>query len=91
VATITSRPLDGEKIAVGLRWGEQSADEGGVAWRETSWTFRYVGQGDDDADAWQNITGRVFTRYDGERLDRRELFARELAAQAGWALPGIDG
>jgi len=91
VATITSRPLGGEKIAVGLEWGEPSADEAGVAWRETKWTFRFVGQGDDDTDEWQHITGRVFTTHDGERLDRREHFARELAAQAGWSPLGIDG
>jgi hypothetical protein len=38
---------------------------------------------------WQRISGRVTTTPSGEILDRRERFARNLAAQAGWTPVGI--
>jgi hypothetical protein len=53
-------------------------------WWETSWTFHYVDQGADDVGEWQQVRGKIRITGEGERPDRRERFARTLAALAGW-------
>jgi len=53
-------------------------------WRETRWTFHYVDQGADDVREWQQVRGKIRVAGESERPDRRERFARTLAALAGW-------
>jgi hypothetical protein len=83
--TLTSRPIDGGDLSVGLAWGESEQGQG-ISIRETNWTFRYVGQ-KEEMQPWQRISGRVTYTNDGEYADRRERFARGLAGQAGWEPP----
>ena len=82
-------------MLVALEWAEREPEpfpnaeereraDSAQAWREAKWTFRYVDQGGDDVGEWQQITGRIVITREGERLDRRELFARALAVAAGW-------
>jgi hypothetical protein len=85
--TLTSRPLDGERLAVGLDWGDVTEAAGDSLTRESRWSFRYEGVVGEEE--WQRISGRVTTTPSGEILDRREHFARNLAAQAGWTPAGL--
>lgn len=74
--TLTSRPLDADRLAVSLRWaGDRSR-----------WSFRYVGE-PEAGERWQDITGSVAVDAGtgSEQLDDREQFARALAGRAGWA------
>jgi hypothetical protein len=93
--SITSRPLNGEKMLVGLEWVEREPEsfpnaeereraDSTQAWWEANWTFRYVDQGGDDLGEWQQVTGGIVVTREGERLDRRERFARAVAVAAGW-------
>jgi hypothetical protein len=89
-ARITSRPVNGKKVLVSLDWGEPLGKEAEAISREATWTFRYASQCDDELEPWQRIRGTATrTRDGGERLDRRERLARELARRAGWELPPI--
>lgn len=83
-ATLTSRPLHAEQLAVGLDWGRSNEQDGAVV-HEMRWMFRYVGVVGEEE--WQRIVGRVTVSSSGEVLDRRERFARDLATQAGWTPP----
>jgi hypothetical protein len=73
--TLTSRPLDADRLAVG--W--ESAEE------RSRWTFRYVGE-PESHEPWQAISGSVVVddRTGREQPDDREQFARALASRAGW-------
>jgi hypothetical protein len=84
-ATVTSRPVDGGELAVGLALGARS-EGNGISIQETNWTFRYVRQAE-EMQEWQRITGKITYTNHGEYADRCELFARGLAQQAGWEPP----
>ena len=84
--TLTSRPLSGERLVVGLDWGD-AVEADGATTRETRWSFRYEGVVGEEE--WQRINGRVTVTAAGETLDRRERFARNLATQAGWVPGGV--
>jgi hypothetical protein len=85
---VTSRTIDGEKLGVALKWGEPISEIGGVC-VPTEWIFRYDAAGDEDA-IWTTIKGALRRSVDGTlQPDRLELFARDLAASAGWALAEI--
>ncbi|HKO26479.1 MAG TPA: hypothetical protein VJU80_03410 [Solirubrobacteraceae bacterium] len=73
--TLTSRPLDADRLTVSLRWSGEGS----------RWSFRYVGE-PEASERWQDISGSVAIDGTGsEQLDDREQFARALAGRAGWA------
>jgi hypothetical protein len=73
--TLTSRPLDADRLVVRLEWDEDGS----------RWSFRYVGE-PAPREPWQAISGSVVV--DGstgrEHPDDREQFARVVASRAGW-------
>jgi hypothetical protein len=89
---MTSRPLEGAKIIVGLDWGERPRPGSEpTTWRETRWTFRYAHQDETQLDEWQTITGRVRTVPEPEQIDRNEAFARSLLTSVGRRAAVVEG
>jgi hypothetical protein len=72
--TLSSRPLDADRLVVSLRWSGDTS----------SWRFAYLGE-TREREGWQDITGSVALNGGREQLDDREQFARALAARAGWS------
>lgn len=86
--TLTTRTLDGHKLAARMEWGELINTRGGEAWRRTHWIFRYAGQADDALDEWQRVSGLVRIRPLPEELDHNERYARALLARVGTRIAG---
>jgi hypothetical protein len=83
---MSSRPIEPDKLRVGLTVGERIADEAGGGSRATTWSFRYQDRSE-RPEPWQHMVGRIRTSRQGhESLDSREEFARGLAKLAGWRL-----
>jgi hypothetical protein len=81
--TISSRRLEPPRMGAALEWGQAHPNEDVTrVVRATRWSFRHPGI---EHETWQRVNGSIALDHEGnETLDRRELFARELAALAGW-------
>jgi hypothetical protein len=72
--TLSSRPLEADRLIVGLRWSGNTS----------RWTFGYLGE-PQEHERWQEVTGSVAINGGREQLDDREQFARAVAGRAGWS------
>lgn len=79
--SLTSRPLNGDRLMVSLEWSEAK-----LGTRATRWTFVYDDQRG-PTEPWQIVSGSVSIDADTghENIDEHEHFARMLATRAGWA------
>jgi hypothetical protein len=88
VVTLTSRTIDGHKLAARMEWGELVHTRDGESWRRTNWIFRYAGHADDELDEWQRVSGLVRVRPQPEEVDYNERYARALLARVGTRIAG---
>jgi len=89
---VSRQPLDPSHLAVSFIESEPRADGSGHSVQTTRWSFRYDNR--DSVSRWQDITSQLTVDVEGNvvRVSEAEKFAREIAAQAGWAeLKSIDG